>query len=201
MGSLHLAVEPWRAGLMRTWSHLPRPSNSRSQDGPGNEDLPARPVKVPRVGRPALDALLREQLLRINAETTSLPRCRRSTARIGWRVGWVAGPADTMTEAGRAGQVYNTKVPVAIPRFAATPVRRGVQGHAPELERGTMLFAAFATWPLVIPADSSDTTPQGPQRTCKIIKPPAYVIGAIRPQIRGWNWGSAERHRAGADVP
>ena len=82
MGSLHLAVEPWRAGLMRTWSHLPRPSNSRSQDGPGNEDLPARPVKVPRVGRPALDALLREQLLRGNARPARRPRPRpRARAR------------------------------------------------------------------------------------------------------------------------
>ena len=124
MGSLHLAVEPWRAGLMRTWSHLPRPSNSRSQDGPGNEDLPARPVKVPRVGRPALDALLREQLLRINAETTSLPRCRRSTARIGWRVGWVAGPADTMTEAGRAGLQHEGAGGHSPLRGNARPARR-----------------------------------------------------------------------------
>ena len=74
-------------------------------------------------------------------------------------------------------------------------VRRGDQGHVPELERDTMLSAAFATWPLVVPADSSRTTPQGSHRTCKIIKPPAYVIGAIRHQILDWNWGSAERHR------
>jgi aspartate/methionine/tyrosine aminotransferase len=75
---------------------------------------------------------------------------------IGWRVGWVAGPAETVTDAGWA-HVYNTTMPVAISRFAATAVLRGDQGHVAdcvaELERrrDTML-SGLADWPLVSPA-------------------------------------------------
>jgi aspartate/methionine/tyrosine aminotransferase len=75
---------------------------------------------------------------------------------IGWRVGWVAGPADTVTDAGWA-HVYNTTMPVAISRFAATAVLRGDQSHVAgcvaELERrrDTML-SCLAGWPLVSPA-------------------------------------------------
>jgi len=74
---------------------------------------------------------------------------------IGWRVGWVAGPADTVTDAGWA-HVYNTTMPVAISRFAATAVLRGDQSHVAgcvaELERrrDTML-SCLAGWPLVSP--------------------------------------------------
>jgi aspartate/methionine/tyrosine aminotransferase len=75
---------------------------------------------------------------------------------IGWRVGWVAGPADTVTDAGWA-HVYNTTMPVAISRFAATAVLRGDQSHVAgcvaELERrrDTML-SSLPGWPLVSPA-------------------------------------------------
>jgi N-succinyldiaminopimelate aminotransferase len=74
---------------------------------------------------------------------------------IGWRVGWVAGPTDTVTDAGWA-HVYNTTMPVAISRFAATAVLRGDQSHVAgcvaELERrrNTML-SSLAGWPLVSP--------------------------------------------------
>jgi aspartate/methionine/tyrosine aminotransferase len=72
---------------------------------------------------------------------------------IGWRVGWVAGPADTVTDAGWA-HVYNTTMPVAISRFAATAVLRGDQGHVAECvaelehRRDTML-SGLPGWPLV----------------------------------------------------
>jgi aspartate/methionine/tyrosine aminotransferase len=75
---------------------------------------------------------------------------------IGWRVGWVAGPADTMTDAGWA-HVYNTTMPVAISRFAATAVLRGDQGHVAECvaelarRRDTML-SGLPDWPFVSPA-------------------------------------------------
>ena len=75
---------------------------------------------------------------------------------IGWRVGWVAGPADTVTDAGWA-HVYNTTMPVAISRFAATAVLRGDQGHVAECvaelehRRDTML-SGLPGWPLVSPA-------------------------------------------------
>ena len=75
---------------------------------------------------------------------------------IGWRVGWVAGPADTMTDAGWA-HVYNTTMPVAISRFAATAVLRGDQSHVAECvaelarRRDTML-SGLSDWPFVSPA-------------------------------------------------
>jgi aspartate/methionine/tyrosine aminotransferase len=75
---------------------------------------------------------------------------------IGWRVGWVAGPGDTVADAGWA-HVYNTTMPVAISRFAATAVLRGDQGHVveciAELERrrDTML-SSLPDWPFVSPA-------------------------------------------------
>jgi N-succinyldiaminopimelate aminotransferase len=67
---------------------------------------------------------------------------------IGWRVGWVAGPTDTVTDAGWA-HVYNTTMPVAISRFAATAVLRGCVAE-PERRRNTML-SSLAGWPLVSP--------------------------------------------------
>jgi N-succinyldiaminopimelate aminotransferase len=75
---------------------------------------------------------------------------------IGWRVGWVAGPEETITDAGWA-HVYNTTMPVAISRFAATAVLRGDQGHVAECvselerRRDTML-SGLPGWPFVSPA-------------------------------------------------
>ena len=47
---------------------------------------------------------------------------------IGWRVGWVCGPAATVEDVGWV-HVYNTTMPTAIARAAATAVLRGDQGH------------------------------------------------------------------------
>jgi aspartate/methionine/tyrosine aminotransferase len=75
---------------------------------------------------------------------------------IGWRVGWVAGPADTVTDAGWA-HVYNTTMPVAISRFAATAVLRGDQGHVAECvaeleRRRDTILSSLPGWPFVGPA-------------------------------------------------
>ncbi|MGH3027407.1 MAG: pyridoxal phosphate-dependent aminotransferase, partial [Gaiellaceae bacterium] len=70
---------------------------------------------------------------------------------IGWRVGWVAGPAETIEDAGWA-HVYNTTTPVGLARAAAAAVLRGQQDHVAacvaELERrrDTML-AGLPDWP------------------------------------------------------
>jgi aspartate/methionine/tyrosine aminotransferase len=50
---------------------------------------------------------------------------------IGWRVGWIAGPAPVVSDAGWV-HVYNTTTPVAVARRAATAVLRGPQGHVAE---------------------------------------------------------------------
>ena len=47
---------------------------------------------------------------------------------IGWRVGWIAGPAPVVSDAGWV-HVYNTTTPVAVARRAATAVLRGPQDH------------------------------------------------------------------------
>jgi aspartate/methionine/tyrosine aminotransferase len=75
---------------------------------------------------------------------------------IGWRVGWVAGPAELVESAGWM-HVYNTTTPTGIARAAATAVLRGDQGHVAdavaELERRRdTILDALAGWPVVRPA-------------------------------------------------
>jgi aspartate/methionine/tyrosine aminotransferase len=74
---------------------------------------------------------------------------------IGWRVGWVAGPTETVEDAGWA-HVYNTTTPVGLARAAGTAVLRGDQGHVAECvaelerRRNTML-EGLPDWPFVRP--------------------------------------------------
>jgi N-succinyldiaminopimelate aminotransferase len=104
-------------------------------------------------GRPLVHPLLMEGMADRTVVVGSLSKEHRM---IGWRVGWVAGPADTITDAGWA-HVYNTTMPVAISRFAATAVLRGDQGHVEacvaELERRRdTILSGLPGWPLVSPA-------------------------------------------------
>jgi aspartate/methionine/tyrosine aminotransferase len=74
---------------------------------------------------------------------------------IGWRVGWVAGPAETIEDAGWA-HVYNTTTPVGLARAAAAAVLRGQQGHVDqcvaELERRRdVMLDGLPDWPFVRP--------------------------------------------------
>ena len=75
---------------------------------------------------------------------------------IGWRVGWVAGPAPVVSDAGWV-HTYNTTGNVSVARRAAEAVLRGPQEHVAlavaELERRRdTIFAALPDWPLVRPA-------------------------------------------------
>ena len=54
---------------------------------------------------------------------------------IGWRVGWIAGPHEIVSDAGWV-HVYNTTGAVSVARKAATAVLRGPQDHVSEGERG-----------------------------------------------------------------
>ncbi|HLM92537.1 MAG TPA: pyridoxal phosphate-dependent aminotransferase [Gaiellaceae bacterium] len=104
-------------------------------------------------GRPLVHPLHMDGMAERTVVVGSLSKEHRM---IGWRVGWVAGPADTVTDAGWA-HVYNTTMPVAISRFAATAVLRGDHGHVAECvaelerRRDTML-SGLPGWPLVSPA-------------------------------------------------
>ena len=120
---------------------------------------------------------------------------------IGWRVGWVAGPAETVTDAGWA-HVYNTTMPVAISRFAATAVLRGDQGHVAECvaelerRRDTML-SGLADWPLVSPAGGwsllLDVASLGfePAEASRILLDEAKIAATA---MTGWGDEVAARH-------
>ena len=75
---------------------------------------------------------------------------------IGWRVGWVAGPAATIEDVGWV-HVYNTTMPTALSRTAAAAVLRGDQGHVQECvdeleRRRDLLLSELPGWPFVRPA-------------------------------------------------
>ena len=104
-------------------------------------------------GRPLVHPLRMEGMAERTVVVGSLSKEHRM---IGWRVGWVAGPAETVTDAGWA-HVYNTTMPVAISRFAATAVLRGDQGHVDECvaeleRRRDAMLSGLQDWPFVSPA-------------------------------------------------
>jgi aspartate/methionine/tyrosine aminotransferase len=75
---------------------------------------------------------------------------------IGWRVGWVAGPAELVEAVGWA-HVYNTTTPVGLSRAGATAVLRGDHGHvaeaAAELQRRRdTILNGLPELPIVRPA-------------------------------------------------
>ena len=74
---------------------------------------------------------------------------------IGWRVGWVCGPASTIEDVGWV-HVYNTTMPTAIARMAATAVLRGDQAHVEECvaeleRRRDCILDGLPAWPFVRP--------------------------------------------------
>jgi aspartate/methionine/tyrosine aminotransferase len=75
---------------------------------------------------------------------------------IGWRVGWVAGPAELVESVGWM-HVYNTTTPTGVARAAATAVLRGDQSHVAEAvaeleRRRDTIIDALDGWPLIRPA-------------------------------------------------
>ena len=101
----------------------PRPGPCRSTEGPHMTWSASSSTD-----RPLIHPLRMEGMAERTVVVGSLSKEHRM---IGWRVGWVAGPPDTVTDAGWV-HVYNTTMPVAISRFAATAVLRGDQGHVAE---------------------------------------------------------------------
>ena len=103
-------------------------------------------------GRPLVHPLHFEGMAERTLVVGSLSKEHRM---IGWRVGWVAGPAATIEDVGWA-HVYNTTTPVGIARRAATEVLRGDQGHVAECvaeleRRRDFMLEALADWPVVKP--------------------------------------------------
>jgi aspartate/methionine/tyrosine aminotransferase len=103
-------------------------------------------------GRPLVHPLHHEGMAERTIVVGSLSKEHRM---IGWRVGWVAGPAQTVEDAGWA-HVYNTTTPVGLARAAGTAVLRGNQGHVAdcvaELERRRdVILTRLSGWPFVRP--------------------------------------------------
>src|SRR5919108_5115131 len=120
---------------------------------------------------------------------------------IGWRVGWVAGPADTIAGVGWA-HVYNTTTPVSIARRAAAAVLRGDQRHVAECvaelerRRDTMLDG-LPGWPFVRPAggwsmllDVSKLDFE-PEDASRILLDDAQIAAT---GMRGWGAEVADRY-------
>jgi len=104
-------------------------------------------------GRPLLHPLRFEGMTERTVVVGSLSKEHRM---IGWRVGWVAGPAATIEDVGWV-HVYNTTMPTALSRTAATAVLRGDQSHVQDCvdelqRRRDLLLEGLPDWPFVRPA-------------------------------------------------
>jgi len=120
---------------------------------------------------------------------------------IGWRVGWVAGPAELVESVGWM-HVYNTTMPTALSRFPAAAVLRGDQGHVAEsvaeLEaRRDLILDALAGWPVVRPGGGwsllIDAIELGttPAELSQMLLADAAI--AATPML-GWGGDVADRH-------
>jgi aspartate/methionine/tyrosine aminotransferase len=120
---------------------------------------------------------------------------------IGWRVGWVCGPAATVEDVGWV-HVYNTTMPTAIARAAASAVLRGNQSHVQECvdelqRRRDFVLDASPEWPFVRPAGGwsllLDVATLGftPEEASRLLLDQAGT--AATPMI-GWGGAVAARH-------
>jgi N-succinyldiaminopimelate aminotransferase len=119
---------------------------------------------------------------------------------IGWRVGWVAGPASLVSDAGWV-HTYNTTGNVSVSRRAAEAVLRGPQEHVAvataELERRRdAIFAALPDWPLIRPAGGwsllADVAAMGitpAQASAELL-----TAGVAATSMEGWGGDVAARH-------
>jgi aspartate/methionine/tyrosine aminotransferase len=120
---------------------------------------------------------------------------------IGWRVGWVAGPAALVESVGWV-HVYNTTMPTALSRFPAAAVLRGDQGHVADCvaelqRRRDALLDALAGWPVVRPGGGwsllIDAVALGttPAELSKLLLADAAVAAT---PMTGWGGPVADRH-------
>lgn len=120
---------------------------------------------------------------------------------IGWRVGWVAGPAELVQDVGWV-HVYNTTTPTGVARAAAAAVLRGDQGHVADAvadleRRRDTLMDALAGWPVVRPAGGwsllIDAAAMGlaPAELSRLLLEDAAVAAT---PMTGWGADVADRH-------
>lgn len=104
-------------------------------------------------GRPLIHPLRFEGMADHTVVVGSMSKEHRM---IGWRVGWVCGPAASLEDVGWV-HIYNTTMPTAIARGAATAVLRGDQGHVQECvdelqRRRDCILEGLPGWPFIRPA-------------------------------------------------
>jgi aspartate/methionine/tyrosine aminotransferase len=120
---------------------------------------------------------------------------------IGWRVGWVAGPAEVVESVGWV-HVYNTTTPTAVARAAATAVLRGDQGHVAEAvaeleRRRDAILDALAGWPVVRPAGGwsllidAAAIDLAPADLSRMLLEDAAIAAT---PMTGWGGAVADRH-------
>src|SRR5204863_3604072 len=120
---------------------------------------------------------------------------------IGWRVGWVAGPAALIRDVGWA-HVYNTTTPVGIARAAATAVLEADHGHVADAvaelqRRRDRLLELLPEWPFVRPGggwslllDVAALGLDGPSASRGLLEDAAIAATAMS----GWGAEVAERY-------
>lgn len=104
-------------------------------------------------GRPLIHPLRFEGMA---ARTLVVGSLSKEHRMIGWRVGWVCGPAPNIEDVGWV-HIYNTTMPTAIARAAATAVLRGDQGHVQQCvdelqRRRDCMLEGLPEWPFIRPA-------------------------------------------------
>jgi aspartate/methionine/tyrosine aminotransferase len=115
---------------------------------------------------------------------------------IGWRVGWIAGPRQLVSDAGWV-HVYNTTGAVSVARKAATAVLRGPQGHVQEAnaelqKRRDAIFEALPGQRLVRPGGgwSLLLEAENPEATSAAM----LAAGVAATPMTGWGAHVAARH-------
>jgi aspartate/methionine/tyrosine aminotransferase len=149
-------------------------------------------------GRPLVHPLHFEGMAERTIVVGSLSKEHRM---IGWRVGWVAGPAETIEDAGWA-HVYNTTCPVGLARAAGAAVLRGQQDHVAECvaeleRRRDTILNALPDWPFVRPGggwslllDVAELGLDAPTASRHLLEESSIAATAMV----GWGGPVAERH-------
>jgi aspartate/methionine/tyrosine aminotransferase len=149
-------------------------------------------------GRPLVHPLHHEGM---DERTLIVGSLSKEHRMIGWRVGWIAGPAEIVEAAGWM-HVYNTTTPTGIARAAATAVLTGDQAHvaqaSEELERRRdAILEALDGWPVIRPAGGwsllIDATKMGltPAELSKRLLEDAAIAAT---PMTGWGGEVADRH-------